>query len=260
MNLPIYQIDAFTSNIFEGNPAAVVPLKEMIEKKLMQKIAMENNLSETAFIVKEGNNYKIRWFTPTCEVDLCGHATLASAHLVIFHLETGRNEVKFISTHHELTVKNEDEYLSLSLPKAENKTISISDELVKGLGKRPTEVYQSDDIMAVFDTAEDIKNLKPDFSILKNIDTRGIIVTAQGDKADFVSRFFAPAAGINEDPVTGSAHTKLIPFWAKKLGKNNLHAEQLSHRPGKIICRNLKDRVELLGNARTYMEGTISTQ
>lgn len=260
MNLPIYQIDAFTSNIFEGNPAAVIPLEEWIEKRLMQNIAMENNLSETAFIVKSNNDYEIRWFTPKCEVGLCGHATLAAAHLVIYHLEPGRKEVRFFSSDHELVVENKEDFLSLSLPKVSSKKIKISEDLIQGLGKKPAEVYQSDDLMAIYESQEDVKAIKPDFAILEKIEARGIIITAPGEKSDFVSRFFAPKAGINEDPVTGSAHTKLISYWAERLGKKELFAEQLSHRPGKIFCINYKNHVELLGNARTYLAGKINTQ
>ncbi len=260
MNLPIYQIDAFTSNIFEGNPAAVIPLEEWIEKKLMQNIAMENNLSETAFIVKSNNDYEIRWFTPKCEVGLCGHATLAAAHLIIYHLEPGRKKIRFFSSNHELVVEKKEDFLSLSLPKMSSQKIKISEDLIQGLGRKPGEVYQSDDLMAIYESQKDIKNIKPDFAILEKIEARGIIITAPGEKSDFVSRFFAPKAGISEDPVTGSAHTKLIPYWSERLGKKELFAEQLSHRPGKIFCINHKDHVELMGNARTYLAGMINTK
>ncbi len=260
MKLPIYQIDAFTNSIFEGNPAAVVPLKEWITSKLMQNIAMENNLSETAFILKKQENYEIRWFTPQCEVDLCGHATLAAAHLVLYQLQNDRNEVTFYSKSGNLVVKKENELLSINLPAVQSKKTEPSEILTEALGEKPIEVYESEDIMAVYENETDIKNLNPDFIKLKEINTRGIIVTAPGKHVDFVSRFFAPAVGINEDPVTGSAHTKLVPFWSAKTGKNELNAKQLSQRTGKLICRNKKEYVQLLGNSRLYMSGEIITK
>jgi len=260
MKLPIYQIDAFTSNIFEGNPAAIVPLKEWITSKLMQEIAMENNLSETAFIVKAGEDYEIRWFTPLCEVDLCGHATLASAYLVLYLLEPNKDEVTFSSKSGDLNIKKDDGLLAINLPIAQNKKTDISETLSEALGKMPLEVYESDDLMAIYGNESDIKNLDPDFIKLKEINTRGIIVTAPGEHVDFVSRFFAPAVGINEDPVTGSAHTKLVPFWSTKTGKKELNAKQLSKRTGKLICRNNNDYVQLLGNARIYLSGEINTK
>ncbi len=260
MKLPIYQIDAFTSSIFEGNPAAIVPLEEWITSKLMQKIAMENNLSETAFIVKAGQDYEIRWFTPVCEVDLCGHATLAAAYLVLYLLEPKKDEVTFSSKSGNLNVKKEDGMLAINLPSVQNKKTDIPATLSEALGKKPLEVYESDDLMAIYENEADIKNLNPDFIKLKKIDTRGIIATAPGEHVDFVSRFFAPAVGINEDPVTGSAHTKLVPFWSAETGKNELNAKQLSQRTGKLICRNNKDYVQLLGNARIYLTGEITTK
>jgi PhzF family phenazine biosynthesis protein len=260
MNLPIYQIDAFTSSIFSGNPAAVVPLEEWITNKMMQSIAMENNLSETAFIVKNQKNYEIRWFTPQCEVDLCGHATLAAAHLILYHIESNRNEVTFLSKSGKLNVKKENDLLSINLPAVHSKKAKPSEILTEALGKRPVEVYESDDIMAVFNTEEDIKSISPNFARLQEVKTRGIIVTAPGKNADFVSRFFAPALGINEDPVTGSAHTKLVPYWSARTGKNELHALQLSKRSGKLICRNKKEYVQLLGNSRLYMSGELTTK
>jgi len=260
MKLPIYQIDAFTSRIFEGNPAAVIPLEEWITSKLMQKIAMENNLSETAFIVKAGPDYEIRWFTPLCEVDLCGHATLAAAHLVLYLLEPDKNEVIFSSKSGNLNVKKEDGLLAINLPSAQNKEADVPENLTEALGKKPLEVYESDDLMAVYENESDIQNLNPDFIKLKGIDTRGIVVTAPGEHVDFVSRFFAPAVGINEDPVTGSAHTKLVPFWSARTGKKELNAKQLSKRTGKLICRNNNEYVQLLGNARIYLTGEITTK
>jgi PhzF family phenazine biosynthesis protein len=260
MNLPIYQIDAFTNSIFKGNPAAVVPLEEWITSKLMQNIAMENNLSETAFIVKNQDNYEIRWFTPQCEVELCGHATLAAAHLILYHYESNRNEVTFLSKSGKLNVKKENDLLSINLPAVQSKKAEPSEILTEALGKKPAEIYESDDIMAVFDSEEDIKSMTPAFIKLKKIETRGVIVTAPGKNVDFVSRFFAPAVGIDEDPVTGSAHTKLVPYWSARTGKNELQALQLSKRTGKLLCRNKNEYVQLLGNSRLYMSGEITTK
>ena len=260
MKLPIYQIDAFTSSIFEGNPAAIILLEEWITNKLMQRIAQENNLSETAFILKSGDKYQIRWFTPVCEVNLCGHAALAAAHLILYILEPNRDSVTFTSKSGELEVKKDNDLLSLKLPAVQSKKITPPEFLVNALGKTPIEVYQSEDIMAIYENEQEIKDLNPNFFQLKEIDARGIIATAPGYHQDFVSRFFAPAVGINEDPVTGSAHTKLVPYWSNRLGKKELHATQLSSRSGNLICRDLGEYIELLGNARIYLTGEINTQ
>lgn len=260
MKLPIYQLDVFTNNIFEGNPAAVVVMDECVDQQLMQNIAMENNLSETAFIHKEDDYYKIRWFTPTVEVDLCGHATMASGHLVLYILEARLNEVTFHSTQHELKVRKEEDYLAMKLPSARFEKADLPDELVKGLNKKPAELYKGEDYMAVFDSQKDIAGMEPDFEMLKKIDARGVIVTAPGVQADFVSRFFAPSIGVNEDPVTGSAHTLLTPYWSKKLNKKELWAEQLSARGGRMRCHDLGEHIELMGNARKYLEGYINTK
>jgi len=260
MKLPIYQLDVFTNNIFEGNPAAVVVMDECIDQHLMQNIAMENNLPETAFIHKEKDYYNIRWFTPTVEVELCGHATLASGHLVLYILEPTRNEVTFHSAKYTLKVRKEEDYLAMKLPSAGYEQAEIPDELIKGLKRKPVELYKADDYIAVFESQKDITEMKPDFEILRKLNCRGIITTAPGHQADYVSRFFAPAIGIDEDPVTGSAHTKLTPYWSKRLNKKELWAEQLSPRGGRLMCRNLGEYVELLGNARKYLEGYINTK
>jgi PhzF family phenazine biosynthesis protein len=189
---------------------------------------MENNLSETAFIVKNQDNYGLRWFTPQCEVELCGHATLAAAHLILYHFKSKRNEVTFFSKSGKLNVNKENDLLSINLPAIQSKKAEPSEIITEALGKKPSELYESEDIMAVFDTEEDIKSITPDFIRMKKIETRGFIVTAPGKNADFVSRFFAPAVGIDEDPVTGSAHTKLVPYWSARTGKNELRALQLS--------------------------------
>ncbi len=260
MKLPIYQLDVFTNNIFEGNPASVVVMDECIDQQLMQQIAMENNQSETAFIKKEEDYYKIRWFTPTVEVDLCGHATLASAHVVLYNLEPRLQEVTFHSTHYQLTIRKEEDNLAMTLPTASYQKVEAPGKLIKGLGKTPQEVYLADDYMAVFEETKDIMEMEPDFTQLRQLDCRGIIVTAPGHNSDFVSRFFAPSIGVNEDPVTGSAHTKLTPYWARRLNKSELTAEQLSQRGGRMICRQKGKDTELLGHGRVYMQGHIQTK
>ncbi|MFP4525637.1 MAG: PhzF family phenazine biosynthesis protein [Bacteroidales bacterium] len=259
MQLPIYQIDAFSDNVFHGNPAAVVILDSWPEDTLLQKIAAENNLSETAFLKAKDQKYEIRWFTPVCEVPLCGHATLASAYLILKELEPQRKDVIFESKSGDLTVKTDDELLCMSFPTSKIEKIDVSYEIIEALHRKPAELYKSDDYMAVFNDEQIIRHMKPDFEAIKTLDARGIIITAPGKNVDFVSRFFAPAIGINEDPVTGSAHTKLAPYWSKRLGKNTLSAVQLSERQGKLICRNYGERVEISGKARIYLKGHIST-
>jgi PhzF family phenazine biosynthesis protein len=260
MTLPIYQVDAFTNQLFGGNPAAVVPLTTWLADDLMQKIAAENNLSETAFYIKNDNGFHIRWFTPTVEVALCGHATLATAY-VIFNIEKYTHDtLLFESKSGILKVKKEENWLILDFPLQEVHPTEAPKGLIEGIGKTPLEMYRaSDDYLLVFKTQQEIENLMPNYFVLKNINARGIIVTApaKSKKIDFVSRFFAPASGINEDPVTGSAHTKLVPFWAKKLGKNKLLAEQVSSRKGFLKCELLGNRVLMAGKAKLYLKGKI---
>jgi len=260
MQLPIYQLDVFTRDIFKGNPAAVVIMEDVTDHRLMQNIAAENNLSETAFIMKGPDHYRIRWFTPTVEVDLCGHATMASGHVVLYLLDPESREVVFQSAQYTLTVRKKGDHLAMRLPAAKSEKCAVPSDLLRGLGKEPAEVYKSDDYMAVFESRNDIKAMQPDFEALRKLDCRGVIVTAPGDNADMVSRFFAPSIGVLEDPVTGSAHTKLVPYWSDRLGKKELHAEQLSSRGGKLICQNQGEHVELMGKARIYLEGYIHTQ
>lgn len=259
MHLPIYQIDAFSDEVFHGNPAAVVIMDSWPEDNLLQKIAAENNLSETAFLKAKKENYEIRWFTPVCEVPLCGHATLASAYLILKEFEPQREDVIFESKSGNLTVKADGDLLSMSFPTSKIEKTDVSFEIIEALHRKPAELYKSDDYMAVFNDEKIIHDMQPNFEAIKSLDARGIIITAPGKKADFVSRFFAPAIGINEDPVTGSAHTKLTPYWSKRLGKNKLIAEQLSERRGKLICRNLGKRTEISGKARIYLKGHINT-
>lgn len=258
MKLSIYQVDAFTNTLFSGNPAAVVPLEDWLTDDQMQNIASENNLSETAFFVQEGDSYRLRWFTPTTEVDLCGHATLASAHVLFEHLGYDEAEIIFNTKSGVLTVGRENDYLRMNFPAVEMPKVEAPSVLFKSLGIQPTsEVYKTDDYMIVLNSEEEVAGVKPDMQMLREIPARGVIVTAEGDKVDFVSRFFAPQSGVDEDPVTGSAHTKSAPYWSEKLGKSELQARQISARGGDLTCRLKGDRVEILGKAVTFLRGEI---
>lgn len=257
MRLSIFQIDAFAEKIFQGNPAAVVPLEAWLPDELLQDIAQENNLSETAYFMKQGDGYHIRWFTPTVEVDLCGHATLAAAHVIFEILGFQGNEIVFHSKSGELKVTKRNDLIELDFPVSTISKCETPIEIIQAFGKEPIEVWKSDDYIAVYENESDIVSLSPDFSILNKLECRGIIATAQGKETDFVSRFFAPRCGINEDPVTGSAHCELTPYWAKQLGKNKLSAAQLSKRGGKLQCELAGDRVLIAGKAITYLQGSI---
>ncbi len=213
--MKIYQIDAFAEKVFEGNPAAIVPLDNWLDSTLMQRIALENNLSETAFFVPKNDHFEIRWFTPSTEVDLCGHATLAAAHVLYQHLGYKGDSISFNSRSGMLTVKKTPEFLELDFPEWPIKFCEVPEDLISGLGISPEECYKCTDYLAVFKEQKQIEAIKPDFNILAKLPARGIIVTAPGEEIDFVSRFFGPASGINEDPVTGSAHSALIPYWPK---------------------------------------------
>lgn len=251
-------MDAFTNQVFSGNPAAVIPLEKWLDDKVMQNISAENNLSETAFFVKEpGGKYSIRWFTPKTEVDLCGHATLASAHVLYEHLDFSGEKVIFHSKSGELSVQKEDRIYRMNFPSNPPDPIPVPKILPEAIGTIPIYAGVNTDLLILLQDEESVKTLKPDFSLLERLDVRGIIVTAPGNDCDFVSRFFAPAVGINEDPVTGSAHTVLTPFWAKRLGKSTLSARQLSERGGEVTCIQNGDRVKIGGSAVTYMLGDI---
>ncbi|WP_416150350.1 PhzF family phenazine biosynthesis protein [Salipaludibacillus sp. HK11] len=258
MKIPIYQIDAFTSDQFRGNPAAVCPLKAWIKDDLMQKIAAENNLSETAFFVKKDNGYELRWFTPEDEVDLCGHATLAAAYVICTYLDENISDITFHTQSGILEVFKNGSLFTLVFPSREGEKCDPPEALVKGLGKAPKEVYLSRDYMAVYETEQDILSLDLNMDELKKLDGLGVIVTAKGNKVDFVSRFFVPKAGINEDPVTGSAHCTLIPYWKKVLNKTDLEALQLSERGGKLYCVDSGETVKISGEAVAYLEGHIN--
>jgi PhzF family phenazine biosynthesis protein len=259
MKIPLYQIDAFSSRVFGGNPAAVCPLDTWLPDATMQSIGLENNLSETAFIVPTGSEYAIRWFTPTCEVDLCGHATLASGYAVFNILEPARTSVTFSSKSGPLRVSKLDETVVLNLPARPGVPCDAPARLLEALNVKPEAVLKASDYMAVFKDEAEVRALKPDMAKLATIDdVRAFICTAPGTDADFVSRFFAPKQGIPEDPVTGSAHCTLIPYWSKHLGRNPLRALQLSARGGELFCEDLGDRVGIAGRAALYLEGSIT--
>jgi len=257
MKLDIYQIDAFAEKQFEGNPAAVVPLDEWLPDSIMQTIAEENNLSETAFFVPLESGYHIRWFTPNKEVKLCGHATLASAYVLFNILGCKEKVLSFESLSGVLFVSKEGDLLTLDFPVQPPETGSTPAPLVAGLGKVPLECLKHADYVAVFENEEDILSIIPNHEYLKQLDLRGVIVTAPSSEFDFVARVFAPKFGVPEDPVTGSAYTQLVPYWSSRLGKSQLKAKQVSSRGGKLICELRGDRVLISGSAVTYMVGSI---
>lgn len=280
MKLPMYQVDAFADRVFSGNPAAIVVLEvasEWLDDGVMQAIAAENNLSETAFIRRQNDpdTYDIRWFTPTVEVDLCGHATLASAHVIFNHLNHSATTVSFSCKSGALSVAKKGDVLTLNFPTDTLQPVDLEAEenqvvveaIATGLSLTPSEIYRGrDDYLILVDNEEQIANLQPDMAMVSTIPARGIIVSAPGTNADFVSRFFAPQSGIPEDPVTGSAHTTLIPYWSKKLGKTTLKAQQLSARGGELFCEDRgvcqghggAKRVEIGGRSQTFLIGEIS--
>lgn len=259
MTHKIYQIDAFTDILFSGNPAAVCPLEQWLSDDVLQKIAMENNLAETAFYVKQDNRYQIRWFTPTVEVDLCGHATLAAAYVLFNHEKHKGDLIIFNSLRSgELSVSKKGDVLTLNFPVDQPEQIKCTDQLWAGFNKKPIKAFKGrENYLFVYDSEQDIASIKPEFDKIALLNALGVIITAKGDQLDFVSRFFAPQSGINEDPVTGSAHTTLTAYWAKRLGKNKLTAKQLSARTGYLECQYLNDRVEISGKGRLYLIGEI---
>jgi PhzF family phenazine biosynthesis protein len=258
VRLSLFQVDAFTSRVFGGNPAAVVPLDGWLPDDTLQAIALENNLSETAFFVKEGPGYRLRWFTPTQEVDLCGHATLASAHVLFHYLSRGLERVEFATRSGPLRVTREGDWLVMDFPSRPPRAFTPPLELAQALGASPREVLASRDWVAVFDSEAQVRALRPDLTLLSTLDTFAVTVTAPGEDVDFVSRFFAPRVGVPEDPVTGSAHCSLVPYWAKRLGKTRLMARQVSARGGELRCEEQGDRVLIAGRAVLYLEGTLT--
>jgi len=258
MKIKQYQIDAFATRAFEGNPAAVCPLESWLDDGILQAIAEENNLSETAFFVPSEKGFELRWFTPVKEVDLCGHATLASAHVIFEILGYTNQAITFETRSGDLFVERNGKLLKMDFPARPPAPCKFSEIMVKGLGQRPVEILAADDYMAVFDSEATVRAITPDQSLLSQLDLRGVIVTARGTDVDFVSRFFAPKYGIPEDPVTGSTHCTLAPYWANKLGKNILSARQVSRRGGNIACEVNSGRVMLSGCAVTFMEAEIA--
>lgn len=259
LTIPIYQVDAFTDTLFGGNPAAICPLKEWLPAPEMQKIAAENNLAETAFLIPMGKDFELRWFTPENEIDLCGHATLATAHVLFTLLNYREEKIHFHTLKAgTLTVSRENDLYTLDFPARIPLACDAPVGLAEALGGRqPLEILRSRDYFIVYENEKDVLDLKPDFAALCRIESLGFVVTAPGDNSDFVSRFFAPSVGINEDPVTGSAHCNLIPYWASRLGKYKLHAYQVSARRGELWCENKGDRVLMAGKAMTYLKGEI---
>jgi PhzF family phenazine biosynthesis protein len=252
---PIYQVDAFTSELFGGNPAAVCPLQEWLPEKTMQKLAAENNLSETAFFVTEGEGYHIRWFTPEFEIDLCGHATLASAYVIFNHLNHPGDIIKFTCKSGKLEVTRKDDLIELNFPSRMPQPAEAPEALIKGLSIVPYKVFKSRDYFLVYEKESEIKEIVPDYNYLNQVDAIGVIVTARGKDVDFVSRFFVPNSVIGEDPVTGSAHCNLIPYWALELNKSTLTAKQLSAREGQLFCADLGERVIIAGRGVLYLKG-----
>jgi predicted PhzF superfamily epimerase YddE/YHI9 len=259
MDVEIYQVDAFCRELFTGNPAAVCPLEYWPADSLLQNIAMENNLAETAFYVSVGDHFEIRWFTPTVEVPLCGHATLATAHVLYNHKQVKEERIRFSSKSGDLYVTRDGSGLTLDFPKDHLVSIEVTPEMCDWFKIRPVEAFKGNiDYLLVFSEQSQIEHLVADLEkIRKHTEVRGVIVTAKGNQVDIVSRFFAPQAGIPEDPVTGSAHTSLVGYWSERLGKNKLEAIQLSSRKGYLTCTNAGDRVTIKGLAKTYLSGRI---
>lgn len=257
MKIRLYQVDAFADRVFEGNPAAVCPLDAWLDDRMLQAIAEENNLSETAFFVPTERGFQLRWFTPLVEVDLCGHATLAAAYIIFDKLGYPGEEIPFETRSGRLTVSRRGAMLAMDFPACPPARCVPLPELLDGIGVRPVEVLAADDYVVVLDCEETVRDLSPDLTKLRGLDRRGVCVTAPGKTVDFVSRFFAPKVGIPEDPVTGSAHCVLAPYWSARLGKVNLTARQVSKRGGDVYCELRGERVILMGKAVAFLEGEI---
>jgi PhzF family phenazine biosynthesis protein len=257
MKLPLYQLDAFTNRLFGGNPAAVVLLDAWLPDKLLAAIAAENNLAETAFVIPRPDISPLRWFTPTVEIDLCGHATLAAADILFRYRFPSLNRLTFSTRSGALAVTRDGTLLRMDFPARPGKPIDVAAALVAALGAQPREAHLARDLLAIFDSESEVRSLSPDFPRIASLDAFAVIVSAPGDSVDFVSRFFAPAAGIPEDPVTGSSHCTLVPYWAARLGKNTLTAKQLSPRGGDLLCELRGDRVLIAGQVVEYLRGDI---
>ncbi|MDQ3199625.1 MAG: PhzF family phenazine biosynthesis protein [Verrucomicrobiota bacterium] len=256
-SIPYYEVFAFTRRMFAGNPAGVCLLEEWLPNEQLQAIAAQNNLAETAFFIARGDFFELRWMTPTIEVDLCGHATLASAHVLFRHLGYAGSAIRFHSQSGELKVERAGDRLVLDFPSRLLEEAKPAEELNAALGARPEILLQGRDYFAVFASQQEVAALQPDLDRLAKLEAQGVVVTAPGDDCDFVSRYFAPAAGIPEDPVTGSTHCTLIPYWSQRLGKKELFARQISARGGELFCEDRGDRVGIGGQALTYVEGKI---
>jgi len=257
MKLPLYQLDAFTRRLFGGNPAAVVLLDAWLPDRVLAAIAAEKNLAETAFVIPRADVSPLRWFTPAVEVDLCGHATLAAADVLFRYRFPALARIAFSTRSGELTVTREGELLQMDFPARPGQPVPVTDALVSALGARPREAYQARDLLAILESESEVRSLRPDFQRIASLDTFAVIVSATGARVDFVSRFFAPAAGIPEDPVTGSSHCTLTPYWAARLGKRKLTALQLSPRGGELQCELRTDRVLIAGQVVEYLRGEI---
>jgi PhzF family phenazine biosynthesis protein len=248
-----FVVDAFAEKVFEGNPAGVCIMNDWISDELMQKIAIENNLSETAFAVKEGAHYRLRWFTPGGEINLCGHATLATAFIILNYYEEQLDSVKFNTISGELTVNKQDDLYELDFPSVPSEEISVTNQMISALGIVPKETYLNRDLVFILESEEEVKTVNPDFAQLERLpEGLGVCFTAKGSEFDFVSRAFFPKLKVNEDPVTGSLHCSLIPFWAKRLEKQELVARQLSSRGGTLYCKHEDTRVKMAGRAVLY--------
>jgi len=257
VRIPIYQVDAFSKTLFAGNPAAICPLESWLPDPQMQSIAAENNLAETAFFVPDNGRFQLRWFTPAVEVDLCGHATLASAHVLLNKLGWPQPSVRFDTKSGELIVTRDGELLSMDFPARAPLPCGVHPDLLSALGGQPETVLAARDYLVVYRSESEVRALAPDLERLKAMDRFAVIVTGPGDHVDFVSRFFAPAKGVPEDPVTGSAHCTLIPYWSARLGKTKLHALQVSKRGGELWCQSNGDRVKISGHAVCFLGGSI---
>jgi predicted PhzF superfamily epimerase YddE/YHI9 len=258
MKLPMYQVDAFTSRVFGGNPAAVVLLDRWLPNETLLAIAAENNLSETAFVIPRADVSPLRWFTPALEVDLCGHATLAAGHVLLARGLPSSSQVVFSTRSGELMVRREGDLLAMDFPSRPGRPVEVTEAILSVLGTRPREALLARDLLAIFESEAQVRAFRPDFGRIASLDAFALIISAPGERADFVSRFFAPRAGVPEDPVTGSAHCTLVPYWSSRLGKTKLVAEQLSTRGGELRCELRGDRVVMAGDAVDYLSGEIT--
>ena len=253
-----FVVDAFTDERFKGNPAGVCLLEECLEEDMMQKIAFENNLSETAFVMKRDNHYDLRWFTPEDEIDLCGHATLASAFVISNFVDKNENFMRFETKSGTLTVKKTEDIYELDFPARKPRQVELTEQMNRAIGISALEAHLSRDLLLILENEQQVVDLNPNFELIRELpDCLVVVVTAKGDSADFVSRCFAPGTGVPEDPVTGSAHCSLIPFWAERLNKEKMIARQLSRRGGTLFCENCGDRVKIAGKAVLHLQGEI---